>query len=309
MIRILLGPQRPTATVGDAVHALTEPGETVAVISAGWQEAEGDIQELDDAIDRPLLDLSLYARTDSVLDADATLREAHQQRQARLRTLQRLYRLRLAHLMRAAVDVLEIEDDNELLKLEQRHAITQLRALDRHHLERIRAAHNIYEAGRRETASTPLDTERAALREQLDTASCVVVTGGNVAVLISRLRLLGMDELLADKHLVAWSAGAMALCERVVLYHDHAPQGQRDAEIFDFGLGLVPGIVAFPGAKRRLDESLTTHLTVLSRRFAPRRCITLDNDSVVRVRDRVMEAATNVKRVARTGKLTKVRIK
>ena len=75
MIRILLRPQRPTATVGDAVHALTEPGETVAVISAGWQEAEGDIQELDDAINRPLLDLTLYARTDSVLDADATLRD------------------------------------------------------------------------------------------------------------------------------------------------------------------------------------------------------------------------------------------
>jgi len=223
--------------------------------------------------------------------------------------LQRLYRLRLAHLMRAAVDVLEFDDDDELLKLEQRHAITQLRALDRHHLERIRAAHNLYESELRNTPSDALEAERSALREQLANAACVVITGGNVAILISRLRLLGLDELLADKTLVAWSAGAMALCERVVLYHDHAPQGQRDAEIFDFGLGLVPGIVAFPAAKRRLDESLTTRLTVLSRRFAPRRCITLNNQSVVRLRDRVMTSATKTRRVTRTGELKKVRVK
>ena len=309
MISVLLGPQRPHSTVADAVHSLTEAGETVAVISAGWQEAEGDIEELGELIDRPLVDLALYARADSVMHADVDLSEAHHQRQKRLRSLQRLYRLRLAHLMDAAVDVLDYEDDLEILKLEQRHAITQLQALDRHHLQRIRAAHNDYESVRVSGPRAVLDDEKEALREQLDKVTCVVITGGNVAVLASRLRLLEMDNLLAQKNLVAWSAGAMVLCDRVVLYHDYAPQGQRDPEILDFGLGLAPGLVALPGAKRRLNETLTTRLSLISRRFAPRRCITLNNDSIVRVRDGSIESASQSRSVSRTGVLQKLRTK
>jgi hypothetical protein len=46
-----------------------------------------------------------------------------------------------------------------------------------------------------------------------------------VAVLVNRLRLFGLGDLVADKTVFAWSAGAMAVSERVVLFHDDPPQG------------------------------------------------------------------------------------
>lgn len=305
--RVLLGPQRPAPTVGNAVHELTEQDEAVGVISAGWQEAEGDFGELVDVVKRPLIDLALYSRAETVIQSSEAVREAHQSRQHKLRALQRLYRARLAHAMRAAVDMLETDEDEDVAKLEQRHAIAQLQALDRHHLERVRATHKQYDENDVATCCPILAEQRDQLVDVLAPLSTVLITGGNVAVTISRLRLMGMGELLQDKHLVAWSAGAMALCDRVVLYHDRAPQGQRDAEIFDFGLGLAPGLVVFPGAKRRLDVSLTTRLALLSRRFAPRRCVTLDNDARVRLDDQRVTRANAVQRITRKGTLTRLR--
>ena len=51
---------------------------------------------------------------------------------------------------------------------------------------------------------------------------------------------------------VAWSAGAMALTERVMLFHDRAAHGPSHAEFADVGLGWVPGAVLLPHARRRL---------------------------------------------------------
>lgn len=307
MRQVLLGPQRPDATVGEAVHALVPQGQSVAVISAGWQEAENDLDELRDVVDRPLVDLLIYARCDTLIHQSPELGEAHRHRQITLRALQRLYRRRLGHLIDAAVDIFEV--DNDLATLDQRHAVTQVRALDRHHLQRVRAAHLEYaqvEANADPGVRTRLRDEVA---DALADVSTVVITGGNVGVLMSRLRLLGLAELLAEKNIVAWSAGAMALCERVVLYHDLAPQGQRDAELFDEGLGLVPGYVVLPNARRRLDPSQSTRLGLMSRRLAPRRTVTLDNASVLTFEDGKLVGVTASQRVSRSGALKKVRVR
>ena len=45
---------------------------------------------------------------------------------------------------------------------------------------------------------------------------------------------------------VAWSAGAMALTERVVLFHDFVPHGVAQTEVYGAGIGVVPGVVAAP---------------------------------------------------------------
>ena len=304
---VLLGPQRPDPTVGEAVHALVPEGQSVAVISAGWQEAENDLDEIREFVHRPLVDLLIYARCDTLIHQAPELGEAHRHRQITLRALQRLYRRRLGHLIDAAVDIFEVEID--LATLDQRHAVTQVRALDRHHLQRVRAAHLEYE----QVEGTTDLAVRARLRDEvkaaLEEVSTVIITGGNVGVLMSRLRLLGMRELLAGKNIVAWSAGAMALCERVVLYHDLAPQGQRDAELFDEGLGLVPGFVVLPNAKRRLDPSQATRLGLMSRRLAPRRTVTLDNPSMLTFDDGKLTAVRKSQRLSRSGVLKKVRVR
>ena len=48
------------------------------------------------------------------------------------------------------------------------------------------------------------------------------------------------------------SAGAMALSERIVLFHHHAPQGRRDAELLDAGLGIVRRRILLPHADNDL---------------------------------------------------------
>ncbi|MFK7888832.1 MAG: hypothetical protein AB8G16_18390 [Gammaproteobacteria bacterium] len=306
-LRVLLGPQRTLPVIGEEVAALTDADETVAVISAGWQEAENDLEDLHKVVQRPLEDLLLYGRSETLTSDAPELGAAHRERQDTLRQLQRQYRLRLGHLMQAAEDIFEVSGD--LAPLDQRHAITQLRALDRHHLQRLAAAHARYLEVEQAHGGQILADVRGTLQAQLDGVRCVIITGGNVGVLSSRLRLLGLKSMLADKHIVAWSGGAMALCERVVLYHDRAPQGLRDAEIFDEGLGLAPGLVVLPNARRRLDTTRTTRLGLMSRRFAPRRVVTLDPGQIVRMKDDKLDSVTQSRRLTRDGELKKLKVR
>jgi hypothetical protein len=81
----------------------------------------------------------------------------------------------------------------------------------------------------------------------------------------------------------AWCAGAMALTERVVLFHDRAAHGPAVAEVFAPGLGLVKETVALPSARERLDLANHDRMAILARRFAPSRCLLLDAGAQVHV--------------------------
>ena len=95
-------------------------------------------------------------------------------------------------------------------------------------------------------------------------------------MLVNRMRLFGFGDLACAAPLIAWSAGAMAVSERIVLFHDSPPQGPGDPEILDWGLGLFGGVVALPHASRRLRLDDPLRVSVLSRRFAPSQCVPLD---------------------------------
>ncbi|HSM31878.1 MAG TPA: hypothetical protein VK854_14360, partial [Woeseiaceae bacterium] len=241
--RLLLGPQRPEINLGVAVEmANLQPGP-IALISAGWQEAENDIDHVSEAVGRPLECLSLYHRTDEVLAASDGLAEDYRERQDRLMELQRLYRLRLRPLARAARQMFGVDGDADLLAAEQRHAVSQLRALDRHHLHRTESIHREFDE-RHNTSTTALLREHSEqIREILHRCSGGIITGGNVAVLLNRMRMFGVQRMLGETPVIAWSAGAMALAERVVLFHDRLPQGRRDAEMLGAGLDMVQGYV------------------------------------------------------------------
>ena len=64
--RILLGPQRPHTNLPEAFRDRGLPGGPVAVISAGWQEAEGDIDDVRALVPRELIDLELYRRAEEL---------------------------------------------------------------------------------------------------------------------------------------------------------------------------------------------------------------------------------------------------
>lgn len=311
MARIfLLGPQRPQPNVADALEALGVDGP-LAAVTAGWRDGEGELSELGEHTGRPLADLSLYRRAEAVFAADEPLRKAHRARQNDLKALQRLYRIRLRGALRAARRLLGAEGEERLLEPEQRSAITGLRALDRHHLGRIRAIHAAYQA-----AQTPLErpavrAERERIAEILARCRAVLIAGGNVAVLLNRMRLFGLPALIADRAgelpVIAWSAGAMVLGERIVLFHDRGPQGRRDPEVLDAGLGLCERIVPLPDAAHRLDRGDRLRLALFARRHAPAVCAAMDNGALVEWGDGRPVTASHAGRITRDGRLRKLR--
>jgi hypothetical protein len=94
-IRLLLGPQRPICNLAEAITRGGIPDGTLAVISAGWQEGEGDIDDVQEIVARPVVDLRLFHRAVSLFVALPALGDAHRKRQDRLMDLQLMYRLRL----------------------------------------------------------------------------------------------------------------------------------------------------------------------------------------------------------------------
>jgi hypothetical protein len=275
--RILLGPQRPNINLGEAVAAAPFPDGPLAVISAGWQEAEGDIDDLRALVDRPLIDLELYHRAERVFANDQALTAIYRERQDRLQELQRLYRLRLAQAMLAARRIRRAVAAQDLIAAEERHAIAQLRALDRHHFRRVQSVFDEFAASIAESGA--LAEHTAAIEAQLKDCAAVMITGGHVLVLLNRLQLFGLRRLLSNRHLITWSAGAMVLSDQLVLFHDKTPLGRRDPELVGPGLGLLPGYIVLPDAQKRLRTKDPVRTGLFSSRFAPARCITLNNGS------------------------------
>jgi hypothetical protein len=306
-VRLLLGPQRPTRNIAESISAAGLPDGTVATISAGWQEAEDDIEDLKEIVARPLLDLRLYARAEEVFNADEELAAAYRARQNRLQEQQRLYRLRLKQLAIAARQTIRADGDPVMVAAEKRHAIAQLRALDRHHLHRTESIRRPFHEQFNVNSHPMLAQHHKEIGQIIDTCSAVLITGGNVAVLLNRILLFGVDELIANRHIVAWSAGAMVLTERIVLFHDRSPQGRRDAEVFGAGCGLIPGCIFLPDAAHRLRESEHARIELMCRRFSPETCVALDNGAALELADTRVARADAVRRLNRDGRIVKLR--
>ncbi len=306
-LRLLLGPQRPVVNLNSAV-AQSGIGDTpIGVISAAWQEAEGDIDDIRRLLPNPVSDLRLYQRTEEIFAADKRLHEAYRRRQDRLKEQQRLYRMRLKHLMVAARQTLRTDGEPAVVAAERRHAISQLRALDRHHLGRVKQVHTRFDSVFNADTHAVLAEHTAAVEDELSHCETVLVTGGNVIVLMNRLRLFGLDRLLQKKNIIAWSAGTMVLCDRIVLFHDRMPQGRRDPEIVGQGMGLLPGIVLLPDAKGRLRAKDLVRIKLFSRRFAPASCMTLDNGSLLLFESETLRNSEAATRITREGRFRRVR--
>jgi hypothetical protein len=300
-VQILLGPQSPAPNLRQAVDSINVPGPIV-VITAGWRDSEGEIDELRKDIGRPVEDLALYQRAENVFASEPELRELKRERQDKLRELQKLYRIRLSPALTAARRLMQAKADPELLLLEQRAAVAQLRALDRHHLRHILTLHREFDR-RRSSLHIPLAlAQREEVHGLVEKAGLVLIAGGHVAVLLNRIRLFRLGELLAQKPLIAWSAGAMALSERIVLFHQKAPQGKSDAEVLDAGLGIVRRRVLLPHARTRLDWRNQNRLALFSRRFSPAVCCTLDSGSMITLENNRVVQAIRSSVLMRTGK-------
>jgi len=273
---VLLGPQRFDPTLGEAVSELGIEGP-IATITAGWQEREPEDGELHEHLGKRTVNLRLYARTDDVWKRDPELRSAHRARQDRLRHKQDFYRIRLEHELDAAFVIQTRKAPRQILDEEDDFSIRGLRELDEAHLNQCRAERESFDAKWKPLERESIARHRAELAEIIRRCAAVAIAGGHVATLLNRLELFGMGPLLADKPLFAWSAGAMAISDRVVLFHDDPPQGPGAAEVLDRGLALVPGVVPLPHPDQRLRLADRERVGLLSRRFAPALALTFRN--------------------------------
>jgi len=298
----LLGPQRPTANLPAALEALGIDGR-LCVITAGWQEREGELDELREQMPQPIVDLRLYARCEEAFAEDRGLFEAHRERQDTLIALQRFYRVRLTHGLAAARDLATAEGPAIPLAAQRRAATSALRSLDRHHLVHIRREHAAFRERYPVAACAALRRQREAVTGEVEHSQAVLIAGGHVAVLLSRLRLLDLAGLLSGKPVIAWSAGAMAISDRVVLFHDHPPQGAGDPEVLEAGLGLAPGVVALPHARARLRLDDAHRVSLFARRFSPALALTFDSGSALRMHGAQVTHLSGVSRLTASGRV------
>jgi hypothetical protein len=271
----LLGPQRrPTI---DQVVSAVDAEAPLATVTAGWQERESDDAELDGLLGGRSINLTLYGRWLDVQDRDPDFARAELDHRRALEELRSLHLVQLEAGLHAMETLARRgQDESPAVASALSDADAALRLLDDRHTSRVHELNAGFASAQRVEERPIIAEHRASVRGVVGAAAAMIVAGGHVGVLLRLLRLFDVRPS-ASQAVIAWSAGAMALTERVVLFHDRAPQGPAPPEIYADGLALIPRAVLLPHARRRLRLDDPMRLAAMSRRFAPARCVLLDD--------------------------------
>lgn len=274
----LLGPQHDRPTLRDVLQRAGAAGPYV-LVSAGWEERESETGRLEAHLGEEVTSLDLWPRCEAAFEEDEGLRGAMFDRHDRMKALAALYRVRLSAELAAARELMARTSpgaEDALVDPSLDLACRALRELDDHHCARVEALNEeVFGAA---AARESLRRDREAIAEALAGAGTLLVAGGHVGILYNRMRLFGVREALpAGTPVVGWSAGAMVLTDRILLFHDSPPQGPGDAEVLGPGLGMAPGVVCLPHASRRLDLGDAGRVALLARRLAPDLVVALDD--------------------------------
>ena len=260
-----------------------QPGTPVATVTAGWRERETDDSELRELLGGRTVNLTLHGRWLDVHERDREYGHAEREHDAALDELRRLYLTQLDHALRAAYDVAQgIEGRPRLRESALRDAVEVVRLVDQHHLARVRAAEAAFDAAWRPHERPVIAQHREEVRRLLGETEALAIAGGHVGDLARVLRHFDVQPHLPPA-VIGWSAGAMVMCDRIVLFHDYVPHGVAQTEVLRDGLGVARGLVALPHARRRLRANDPVRMSVLARRFAPARCLVLDDAATVRL--------------------------
>lgn len=269
----LLGPQR-RPDLNAVVQSLDLDGP-IATITAGWGDRESDDGELNEILDGRGTNLLLHRRWRDVQDRDPDFAAADRRRRELLDEVHEIYLVRLDHALRAITEIQRRAGNDALRDEAIADAVEAVRALDAHHLDEVSDIDGEFYDTWPPHDRPVIAENRAQAEEVLNAASALVITGGHVGVLSAALHLFNVAANLRVP-VIAWSAGAMALTERIVLFHDRAPQGPANAEVYGSGLSLIRNLVPLPHARARLQLDNTQRMAVFARRFAPAQCVLLE---------------------------------
>lgn len=290
---VLLGPQR-RPTLDGVVRSLGLAGR-FAVVTAGWLEREPDDGEFVSLLGTAdMVNLGLYRRWLDVQERDPEYLTAERELARVLGELQELYLLRLDYALRAVYAVQRRSGgDPEAVE----EAVAAVRALDEAHLRRVNGERGEFYARLEPHARPVIAAHRDEVAGLVRDAAALVIAGGQVGVLTGVLHLFNVAACVGST-VIAWSAGAMALTDRIVLFNDRSPQGPGHPEVYGSGLSLLRDVVLLPHARARLLLDDGPRMAVMARRFAPARCVPLEAGTRIEVLDgawpggvRVIEAA------------------
>jgi hypothetical protein len=290
---VLLGPQGTAPDVGGVLAELGVHGK-VALVRAGYQERESEDAAMITTLGVPAVNLRLHARSVEVFKADTELTAAYSARQQRLRHIQAFYRVRLEKIDDAAKTISVRYVEPELLETEERVSVDQYRHIDADHIERCNVVRSVFDTTWRFVDRPVIARHRDELRRELETTGALVIAGGHVASLLNRLAMFDVLELAAGKPVIAWSAGAMVLTERIVLFHDYPPYGSDIAQVLDAGFGLAPGLVVLPDPHRRVNFDARAGIQRFARRMAPATCVAMDHGARIVFEDGKIVSANGV---------------
>lgn len=282
MTTILLGPQRFTITVETTVRALGIEGP-VAVINSGWEERESDDDELGRHLHGRARNLRLFHRLVDTLAKDHTFAAEALRFRDRHDELCAFYGIRLQGAVDTVAAVAHRTSLQSIGPIAEAAAVETVRDIDRWYSAQLATLYaEIAESSAR--SSDLISSHRGEIAALLDECEAVVMPGGNVRALLRTLHLFDV-RIPPEKPVIAWSAGAMALTDEVVLFHDFGSSGVTVPEVHDTGLGRVPGLIALPHAKRRLRLDDHERMSLLAKRFPEFELLLLDDGAVVRIDD------------------------
>jgi hypothetical protein len=281
---ILLGPQR-RPTLDAVVRSLNLQDGPIATVTAGWQEREPYDGELNALLDRRGSGLALYRRWLDVQEQDPEFAAAERALQRILGELADLYLLRLDYALQA---VYALQHRPGVPAEAVAEAVEGVQSLDAAHLVRVNEVRGEFFDRVRPHDRPVIASHRLAVAELLGEAAALVVAGGHVGVLADVLHLFNVAAALptgGGAVVIAWSAGAMALADRIVLFHDRSPLGPGHSEVYGSGLSVVRDVVLLPHARARLLLDDTPRMAVFAQRFAPALCLPLEAGTRVALSD------------------------
>jgi hypothetical protein len=257
----------------------------VATITAGWQEREPDDNELSALLGTRDSNLGLYWRWLDVQDRDPEYARGERRLAELLAERQELYLLRLDHALRAVYALQRHSErygtpDDPLQAEALTEAIAAVRELDQAQLRHVNTMRGEFFAELRPHDRPVIAGHRAAVAELLSGSAALVIAGGHVGVLADALHLFNvaaaLDPSPGAAPVIAWSAGAMALTDRIVLFGDRSARGPGHAEIYGSGLSLLRDVVLLPHARARMLLDDTPRMAAFAQRFAPAACVVLE---------------------------------
>jgi hypothetical protein len=248
----------------------------VATVTAGWQEREADDAELAKLLGGRDVNLRLYQRWLDVEERDPAFAAGERRLAEVLDEVQEIYLLRLDHALSAVYTIGRRGGSKALRASVLAEAVEAVRDLDAAHLRRVTEVRGEFYQTLRPHDRPVIAGHRAEVAAQLGDAAALVVAGGHVGVLANVLHLFNVAAALRSP-VIAWSAGAMALAERIVLFGDRSPLGPGHAEIYGSGLSVLRNVVPLPHARARLLLDDAPRMAVFAWRFAPARCVLLEH--------------------------------